>query len=84
VLPVFSEDLRQALLQQAATGTDWRRAMIHQLKEENPEINSMLLEIAQVSQDPKNVLLAGYLVYKAIELSYNAETQNLDEMIEVT
>jgi hypothetical protein len=70
VLPYVDESLRDTVLttlEQA--GTEWKKAMIHRLKQENPEINELLLQLASQSGDPKRVILAGYAVYEALELA---------------
>jgi hypothetical protein len=69
-LPVVSSGLRQTLdaLEQEH-GENWPKQMLRQLREENPEINSLLLDLAQDSPDPKQVILAGYKVYKLLELA---------------
>jgi len=69
-LPVVSAGLRQSLdTVQQEQGENWSKLMLRQLKEENPEINSLLLDLAHDSQDPKAVVLAGYKVYKLLELA---------------
>jgi hypothetical protein len=73
-LPVVSGGARQLLEALEAehgdgTNNSWYNDMLRQLREENPEINSMLLELAQRSSDPKGVVMAGYKVYKLLELA---------------
>lgn len=44
--------------------------MIHYLKDENPEINTAIIEAAnQTSLDPKAVALGAYMTYALIELA---------------
>lgn len=46
----------------------WRKSMIHYIKEENPEINTAIIEIAQKTNlDPKAVATGAYMVYKLLE-----------------
>lgn len=75
MLPVVSEEVRQELAALLASdqAKTWQKEMIHHLKEDNPEVNAMLLELSQQSSDPKAVVLAGYLVYKALELAEEEE-----------
>ncbi len=47
--------------------------MLQYLRNENPEINSILLDLAQQSLDPKMVIQAGYKVYRALELAFESE-----------
>jgi hypothetical protein len=68
MLPVVTADIRDEVEHIfAESSEDWKRDMIHHLKEDNPEVNSLLLNFAQASSDPKKVIMAGYLVYKALE-----------------
>jgi hypothetical protein len=83
LLPVVTPETRKKLDEYIAKSEEqWKREMIHHLKEENPEINSLLLELAQNSTDPKNVVMAGYLVYKALEMAQTEESQESMDMIE--
>jgi hypothetical protein len=79
MLPVITDEVRQAMM--AIANQDnvkaWQREMIHHLKEDNPEVNTLLLDLAQASNDPKAVVLAGYLVYKALELAAEEEDAQL-------
>lgn len=46
----------------------WRKSMIHHIKDENPEINTAIIEIAQKTNlDPKAVATGAYMVYKLLE-----------------
>lgn len=48
----------------------WRKKMIHYIKEENPEINTAIIEAANNSDlDPKAVALGAYMTYILIELA---------------
>lgn len=48
----------------------WRKKMIHYLKEENPEINSAIIEAANNTDlDPKAVALGAYMTYILIEMA---------------
>ena len=48
----------------------WRKKMIHYIKDENPEINTAIIEAAnKASLDPKAVALGAYMAYKLIELA---------------
>ncbi len=48
--------------------SQWRKDMIHYIKDENPEINTAILEIAQKTDlDPKAVATGAYMVYKLLE-----------------
>ena len=48
----------------------WRKRMIHYIKEENPEINTAIIEAANKTDlDPKAVALGAYMTYLMIELA---------------
>ncbi len=49
---------------------NWRKKMIHYIKDENPEINTAIIEAAnQTDLDPKAVALGAYMTYTLIELA---------------
>lgn len=76
VLPVVSETIREQVLEQATSSSpEWRKEMIHRLKEMNPEVNALLLELAQGATDAKLVVMAGYAVYQALELALQEEDE---------
>ena len=79
MLPVVTADIRKTLEDILENNSDeWKREMVHHLKEDNPEINSLLLAMAQDSSDAKKIILAGYMVYKAIEIAEEQENIGLD------
>jgi hypothetical protein len=79
VLPVVTSDIRKTLEEIVVNNSDeWKREMVHHLKEDNPELNSLLLGLAQDSSDAKKIILAGYLVYKALEIAEEQEGIGLD------
>lgn len=48
----------------------WRKKMIHYLKEENPEINTAIIEAANNTDlDPKAVALGAYMTYVLLEMA---------------
>lgn len=71
MLPIISEE--NAALAFSEIFQDmpsWRKKMIHYLKEENPEINTAIIEAAnQTDLDPKAVALGAYMTYALIELA---------------
>ncbi|MDH4379287.1 MAG: hypothetical protein QE263_05225 [Vampirovibrionales bacterium] len=76
MLPIVTEDLLNVLKAQLeASPDDWKRSMLNKLREENPEVNTLLLEVAQTMNlgDPKSIILGGFLVYSALELAERAE-----------
>lgn len=52
----------------------WRKKMIHYIKDENPEINSAIIEAAQNTDlDPKAVALGAYMTYILLETAMKEE-----------
>ena len=75
MLPIVTEDhtsLAFAEIFQDVHG--WRKKMIHYIKEENPEINSAIIEAAQNTDlDPKAVALGAYMTYILLETAMKEE-----------
>ena len=71
MLPIISEEIAtQAFSEIFKDMPAWRKEMIHYLKEENPEINTAIIEIANKTDlDPKAVALGAYMTYLLIELA---------------
>lgn len=71
MLPLITEE--QSSLVFAEVFQDvrmWRKSMIHYMKEENPEVNTSILEAAKNTElDPKAVALGAYMVYRMLELA---------------
>lgn len=71
MLPIIDENhasLTFAEIFQDVAG--WRKKMIHYIKDENPEINTAIIEAANNTDlDPKAVALGAYMTYKLIELA---------------
>ena len=83
LLPIVTEKTRAAVEEYFQAGDLlWQKQMIQKLKEENPEVNTALLSFAQQSDDPKSVITAGYLIYKALELAQAEEEQETLRLIE--
>lgn len=75
MLPIVSEEIRESILKEVFVDVAaWRKSMIHYIKEENPEINSAIIEAANnTSLDPKAVALGAYMAYKLLESSNSEE-----------
>jgi len=69
MLPIITEDLLSQVYEEVFSDVAvWRKKMVGHLKEENPEINSAILEITKRTElDPKAVALGAYLTYRLIE-----------------
>ncbi len=83
MLPIISEEIAtQAFSEIFKDMPAWRREMIHYLKEENPEINTAIIEIANKTDlDPKAVALGAYMTYLLIELA-TKENEELMNFVE--
>ena len=82
MLPLITEE--QSSLVFAEVFKDvrmWRKNMIQYIKEENPEVNTSILEAAKNTElDPKAVALGAYMVYRMLELaSDEGEMTDSDE-----
>lgn len=56
----------------------WRKEMIHYIKDENPELNTAIIELSQKSDlDPKALATGAYMTYKLLELVANDEENML-------
>ena len=71
MLPIVTEEhasLAFAEIFQDVHG--WRKKMIHYIKDENPEINTAIIEASNKTDlDPKAVALGAYMTYTLIELA---------------
>ncbi len=73
MIPVISEENSAAVFSQIFKDMpEWRKKMIHYIKEENPEINTAIIEAANNTDlDPKAVALGAYMTYTLIETAIN-------------
>ncbi len=83
MLPIISEEIATKAFSEIFEDMPaWRKKMIHYLKEENPEINTSIIEAANKTDlDPKAVALGAYMTYLLIELAMkeNEELMNFVE-----
>ena len=84
MLPLITEDIKESLLTETLPDVaEWRKKMIHYIKEENPEVNALIIESAQQTNlDPKAIALGAYLTYVALEKADKAETSVIENMLE--
>lgn len=84
MLPLITEDIKESLLAETLPDVaEWRKKMIHYIKEENPEVNALIIESAQqTSLDPKAIALGAYLTYVALERADKAETSVIENILE--
>ena len=71
MLPVISEETAAKVFEEIFEDMpSWRKEMIHYLKEENPEINTAIIEASnKTNLDPKAIALGAYISYKLIEMA---------------
>ena len=71
MLPIVSEENAAAAFSEIFKDMPaWRKRMIHYVKDENPEINTAIIEAAtKTNLDPKAVALGAYMTYALIELA---------------
>jgi len=71
MLPIITEEHSSLVFAEVFQDVHgWRKNMIHYLKEENPEINSAIIEAANNTDlDPKAVALGAYMTYKMLEFA---------------
>lgn len=81
MLPIVSEENFQTVMEDLLVDIpSWRKSMIHYVKEDNPEINSAIVELANKTDlDPKAVATGAYAVYKMLELAFNEQGFNSDD-----
>ncbi|MBO5434594.1 hypothetical protein J6A31_02075 [bacterium] len=82
MLPIISEETATKVFSEIFKNVpDWRKKMIHYLKEENPEINTAIIEAANKTElDPKAVALGAYMTYALLEIAIKED----DAMIAYT
>ncbi len=71
MLPVISEETTKFAFDEIfGDMPSWRKKMIHYLKDENPEINTAIIEAAsRTNLDPKAIALGAYMSYLLIEMA---------------
>lgn len=71
MLPIISEENAAVAFSEIFKDMpSWRKKMIHYIKDENPEVNTVIIEAANKTDlDPKAVALGAYMTYVLIELA---------------
>ncbi len=71
MLPVISEETTKTAFDEIFGDMPaWRKKMIHYLKDENPEINTAIIEAAsRTNLDPKAIALGAYMSYLLVEMA---------------
>ena len=83
MLPIITEEMSTEIFTEAFQDVQaWRKNMVQYLKEENPEINTAIIEAAgKTDLDPKAVALGAYMTYHLIELAMK-ENETLMNFVE--
>lgn len=73
MLPVITEEIADKVFSEIFEDMPaWRKKMIHYIKDENPEINTAIIEAANKTDlDPKAVALGAYMAYIMMEMASN-------------
>ena len=82
MLPIITEDMSAEIFSEAFKDVQaWRKNMVQYLKEENPEINSAILEVAKHDEsiDLKAVALGAYLSYRLLEVATDSDGLAIEE-----
>ena len=75
MLPIITEEHSSIAFAEIFQDVNaWRKKMIHYIKDENPEINTAIIEAANNTDlDPKAVALGAYMTYTLLEMSAKEE-----------
>ena len=78
MLPIISEEQASLVFSEIFQDVHaWRKKMIHYIKEENPEINTAIIEAANSTDlDPKAVALGAYMTYMLLESAAQDDEEN--------
>ena len=82
MLPIITEDITTDIFGEVFQDVQaWRKNMVQYLKEENPEINTAILEVAKYDEniDLKAVALGAYLSYRLMEVAAENEGIMVEE-----
>lgn len=84
MLPIINEDQKDTVITAILDDIHaWRKSMIHYIKDENPEINQSIIDIASNTDlDPKAVALGAYMVYKMIEIADAEQGSVIEKYLE--
>lgn len=82
MLPIITEEISSEIFGEVFQDVQsWRKSMVQYLKEENPEINTAILEVAKYDEsiDLKAVALGAYLSYRLIEVATENDSLSIEE-----
>lgn len=71
MLPLITEEQSSLIFAEIFQDVHaWRKKMIYYVKDENPEINTAIIEAANNTDlDPKAVALGAYMTYSLLEMA---------------
>jgi len=81
MLPIITEEVSSEIFTEAFQDIQsWRKNMVQYMKEENPEINTAILEVAKHDEniDLKAVALGAYLSYRLLEVATESEGMTIE------
>ena len=82
MLPIITEEMSSEVFSEVFQDIQaWRKNMVQYLKEENPEVNTAILEVAKHDEniDLKAVALGAYLTYRLLEIATENDSLSLEE-----
>ena len=84
MLPFITEEIKEETLNESLQDINvWRKKMVHYIKEENPEINTAIIEASQKTElNPKAVALGAYIAYVMLEKAEREESGALEKILE--
>lgn len=75
---ISSENVEKTVDEILSDIQSWRKEMIHYIKDENPELNTAIIELSQKSDlDPKAIAAGAYMAYKLLENESNEQDLGL-------
>ena len=79
--PLISIDDVENLINEIMTDLPkWRKDMIHYIKDENPELNTAIIELSQKTDlEPKALTTGAYMAYKLLENQNSEDFVDFEE-----
>lgn len=79
--PLISIDDVENLINEIMTDLPkWRKDMIHYIKDENPELNTAIIELSQKTDlEPKALATGAYMAYKLLENQNSEDFVDFEE-----
>ena len=81
MLPIITEEMSSEIFTEAFQDVQaWRKSMVQYMKDENPEINTAILEVAKHDEniDLKAVALGAYLSYRLLEVATENDSLSVE------